>query len=235
MDARGDTWLSDDETRRVLKAFALPIVSGSVARSADEAVAAAEAAGFPVVAKLSTSGDGHTATHKTEIGGVKLHLADAAAVKQAFDAIVAAGRSAGAPVEGVLIQPMIAGGVETMMGVAQDPLFGPLIAFGLGGIYVEVLGDVRFRLAPLTDRDVDELLHGIRGFRLLEGFRGHPAGDVDALREVLLRLSRLADGVPEIAELDLNPTIALAPGQGCRIVDARIRVRPTRRLFAPQA
>jgi acyl-CoA synthetase (NDP forming) len=110
------------------------------------------------------------------------------------------------------------------MGMTDDPLFGPLVAFGLGGIYVEVLGDVRFRIAPLTDRDVDDLLHGIRGYRLLEGYRGHAPGDVAALREILLRLSRLAEELPEIAELDLNPVIALPPGNGCRIVDARIRV-----------
>ena len=115
------------------------------------------------------------------------------------------------------------------MGIAQDPLFGPLIAFGLGGIYVEALGDVRFRIAPLTDRDVDELLHEIKGFRLLEGYRGHPPGDVPALRDLLLRLSRLADEIPEVSELDLNPVIALPPGHGCRIVDARIRVSSTRR------
>jgi acyl-CoA synthetase (NDP forming) len=112
-----------------------------------------------------------------------------------------------------------------MMGVSHDPLFGPLIAFGLGGIHVEILGDVRFRIAPLSDRDVDELLHEIKGFRLLQGYRGHPAGDVDALRELLLRLSRLAEDVPEIAEIDLNPVIALPPGHGTRIVDARIKVR----------
>jgi len=116
-------------------------------------------------------------------------------------------------------------GVETMMGIAHDALFGPLIAFGLGGIHVEILGDVRFRIAPLTDRDVDELVHEIKGFPLLQGYRGHAAADLDALREVLLRLSRLAADVPEIAELDLNPVIALPPGHGCRIVDARIRVR----------
>jgi acyl-CoA synthetase (NDP forming) len=111
-----------------------------------------------------------------------------------------------------------------MIGVADDPLFGPLVAFGLGGVHVEVLGDVQFRVAPLTDRDADELLHGIRGFKLLQGYRGHPPADVDALRELLLRIARLAEDVPEIAELDLNPVIALPPGNGCRIVDARIRV-----------
>ena len=132
-------------------------------------------------------------------------------------------------IDGVLIQPMITGGVETMIGVAADRLFGPLIAFGLGGIHVELLGDVRFRVAPLTDRDADELLHEIRGFPLLQGYRGHPAADLEALRDILLRLSSLAEEVPEILELDLNPVIALPPGNGCRIVDARIRVGTRRR------
>jgi acyl-CoA synthetase (NDP forming) len=124
----------------------------------------------------------------------------------------------------VVIQPQIAGGVETMIGITDDPVFGALVAFGLGGVHVEVLGDVRFRIAPLTDRDAHDLLHGIRGFKLLQGFRGHASADLDALRELLLRISRLAEEVPEVSELDLNPVIALAPGDGCRIVDARIRV-----------
>ena len=110
------------------------------------------------------------------------------------------------------------------MGITDDRLFGPLVAFGLGGILVEVLGDVLFRIAPLTDRDADELLHGVRGFKLLQGYRGQKPVDLESLRELLLRVSRLAEEVPEIAELDLNPVIALPPGNGCRIVDARIRV-----------
>jgi acyl-CoA synthetase (NDP forming) len=119
---------------------------------------------------------------------------------------------------------MLTGGVETMIGIAADRLFGPLIGFGLGGIHVELVGDVRFRIAPLTDRDADELLAEIRGFPLLQGYRGQPAADLDALRDILLRVSRLADDVPEIIELDLNPVIALPAGHGCCIVDARIRV-----------
>ena len=136
-------------------------------------------------------------------------------------------------IDGVLVQPMIAGGVETMLGITDDPVFGPLIAFGLGGIHVEILGDVRFGIAPLTDRDADELLHQIHGFRLLQGYRGHPPADIEALKEILMRLSRLAEDVPEIAELDLNPVIALPPGNGCRIVDARIKVSAGRRAGAP--
>jgi acyl-CoA synthetase (NDP forming) len=126
--------------------------------------------------------------------------------------------------EGVLVQPMVTDGVEVIVGVTQDPLFGPLIAFGLGGVHVEILGDVCFRVTPLTDRDAGEMVREIRGYRLLEGFRGHSPADVKAIEEVLLRLSLLVEEVPEISELDLNPVFALPPGQGCRIVDARIRV-----------
>ena len=126
--------------------------------------------------------------------------------------------------EGVLIQPMLSGGVELMVGVTHDPLFGPLIAFGLGGIHVEILGDVRFRITPLTDRDATDMVREIKGYRLLEGYRGHPPADVEAIEEVLLRVSRLVEDIPEMTELDLNPIFALPPGQGCRIVDARIRV-----------
>ncbi len=212
-------WLRHDEVDRVLGDFGLPIVPSAVARTADEAAALAAVMGFPVVAKISSS----RVQHKTDVGGVKVNLADAQAVRTAFTSIR---NAAGEPTDAdVLIQPMIAGGIETMMGIVQDPAFGPLVAFGLGGINVELLGDVHFRIAPLTDRDVDELLRGIRGYQLLLGYRGHPPADLDALREVLLRLSHLTNEVPEIAELDLNPVIALPPGQGCRIVDARIRVR----------
>src|SRR5581483_8055822 len=104
---------------------------------------------------------------------------------------------------------------EVMVGVTQDPLFGPLVAFGLGGIHVEVLADVGFRVPPLSDRDAADMVRAIKGYRLLQGYRGHPAADVAAIEEVLLRVSRLVEDVAEIRELDLNPVIALPPGQGC--------------------
>jgi len=222
VEARGETWLTDEEMRRVLNAFALPMSASAVAHTADDAAALGAVLGFPVVAKVLSS----KVQHKTEIGGVRLNLQNEAAVRRAFNDILARAKQAGVldAVDGVLIQPMLTGGVETMIGVAADRLFGPLIGFGLGGIHVELLGDVRFRIAPLTDHDADELMHEIRGFRLLEGYRGQPAADVGALRDVLLRVSRLADEVPEIIELDLNPVIALPDGHGCRIVDARIKV-----------
>jgi acetate---CoA ligase (ADP-forming) len=126
--------------------------------------------------------------------------------------------------EGVLIQPMLTGGVEVMVGVTQDPLFGPLIGFGLGGIHVEILNDICFRVTPITDRDAHEMIESIRGYRLLQGYRGHPPADIAALEELLLRVARLVEELPEITELDLNPVFALPPGQGCLIVDARMRV-----------
>jgi acyl-CoA synthetase (NDP forming) len=226
LDTRGADWLTGEETRRVLHDFGVPLVETVVAHSADDAAALAVRFGVPVVAKLAT----RQLLHKTDVGAVRVGLSSDSAVRSAFEELTALAaahgginRSAG---EGVVIQPMISGGVETMIGITDDPLFGPLVAFGLGGIHVEVLGDVRFRIAPLTDRDANDLVHGIRGFKLLEGFRGQAPADLDALRELLLRVSRLADEVPEIAELDLNPVIALSPGNGCRIVDARIRVAP---------
>ncbi len=215
-------WLTDDEVRHVLAAYGLPVAPAAIARSADEAAAMAHAIGFPVALKASA----RDVTHKSDVGGVRLNLADEASVRAAFDAVSAIGNAGQA-----LVQRMIPGGVETMMGIVQDRTFGPVVAFGLGGVHVEILKDVRIRLAPLTDRDVDELIHGIHGYPLLQGYRGHPAADVDALREVLLRLSRLADEVPEILELDLNPVIALPPGQGCCVVDARIRVTAAARPF----
>jgi acyl-CoA synthetase (NDP forming) len=123
---------------------------------------------------------------------------------------------------------MLTGGVEVMVGMTHDPQFGPLLAFGLGGVYVEVLRDICFRITPLTDRDAAEMVRTIRGYRLLEGYRGHAPADVPAIEELLLRVSRLVEEVPEITELDLNPVFALPPGQGCRLVDARVLVRPAK-------
>jgi len=122
------------------------------------------------------------------------------------------------------VQPMLSGGAEVMVGMTRDPLFGPLIAFGLGGIYVEILGDVQFRVAPLTDQDATAMIHEIKGYRLLQGYRGQPAADIEAIQNILLRVSRLVGEIPEIVELDLNPIFAFPPGQGCKIVDARVQV-----------
>ena len=219
---RGAAWLSTEETRKVLSAFGLPVSPGGVCRNADEAVSTAAQIGFPVALKLAS----RTILHKTEIGGVRLNLQNEAAVRQAFAEIQQCLAVANKlhEMDGVLVQPMISGGVEVMVGVTQDPLFGPLIGFGLGGIHVEILRDICFRVTPITDRDAAEMVRSIKGYRLLEGYRGHPPADIGAIEDLLLRVARLVEEVPEIAELDLNPIIALPPGSGCKIVDARIRV-----------
>jgi acyl-CoA synthetase (NDP forming) len=230
IESRGNDWLAPEETRRILNAFGVALVPTRRARSAEEAAATAAVFGLPVVARLQST----RLLHESGVGTVRTGLASNRAVRGAFRDLAALARKHGATGDddGVVIQPMVEGGVDTMIGVTEDPLFGPLVAFGLGGVNVEALGDVQFRVAPLTDRDADALLHGIRGFRLLQGHRGRPPADLEALRELLLRIARLAEDVPEIVELDLNPVIALPPGQGCRVVDARIRVarrRPARR------
>jgi acyl-CoA synthetase (NDP forming) len=219
---RGPGWLTLEEIGRILQAVRLPAVPGGLARTADEAVDLAGKVGFPVAVKLSSA----QLTHKTDVGGVHLNVADPSGVREAFLAIRRSLERTGQlqAMDGVWIQPMISEGVEVIVGVTEDPVFGPLVAFGLGGIQVEVMGDVQFRINPLTDQDARELVRGIKGYRLLNGFRGQPPADVEALEEVLLRVSRLVDEVPEITDLDFNPVITRPAGQGCVIVDARIRV-----------
>jgi acetyl coenzyme A synthetase (ADP forming)-like protein len=221
---RGTGWLSAEEASAVLTAGGLRLVPAEFARTPDEAVAAAGRLGFPVALKLAS----RQLVHKTEVGGVQLGLADAGAVRRAMAEIRRGAEAKGQvdAFDGVVVQAMVRGGIEVMIGVTQDPLFGPVVAFGLGGIHVEILADVCVRVAPLSGLDAEDMVRGIRGARLLEGYRGHPAADVAAIKEALLRISRLAEEVPEIAELDLNPLFALPPERGCLVADARIRVRP---------
>jgi acyl-CoA synthetase (NDP forming) len=151
--------------------------------------------------------------HKTESGGVALDLRDADQVRAAVERI-------GGP---VIVQPFVRGGAELLAGLVQDPVFGALVAFGPGGVLAELIGDAGFRIAPLTDADARELVLAGKAGRLVRGFRGAPPADEEALVDLVLRLARLADDFPEVAELDLNPVIARP--EGCLAVDARIRVR----------
>jgi acetyl coenzyme A synthetase (ADP forming)-like protein len=206
--ARGDdTWLTPGEARRLLVAYGLPVAPERVVDTADSAVEAASELGFPVVVKSAAAG-----AHKTESGGVALNLADEAEVRAAAERI-------GMP---VLVQPMVHGGAELLAGAVQDPVFGPLVAFGPGGVLAELIGQAQFRLAPLTDLDAHELVRAGKAGRLVAGFRGAPPADEEALVDLLLRLSRLVEDVPEVAELDLNPVLALS--DRCVAVDARVRI-----------
>ncbi len=205
---RETAWLEPADTRAVLLAYGIPMVGESVAHSADEAVESADAFGYPVVVKTAAAG-----AHKTESGGIALDLGDAASVTAAVDRI-------GVP---VIVQPMVSGGAELLAGLVQDPVFGPLVAFGPGGIFAELIGDAGFRIAPLTDTDARELVTTGKAGKLVAGFRGAPAADVAALVDLVCRLSRLGEDLPAISELDLNPVRALP--DRCVAVDARIRVQ----------
>ena len=220
LDTRGADWLTLEEVRRVLGAYGLTMVPSVLAREREEAVSLAEVMGFPVVAKLSSP----ALLHKTEAGGVMVDLESREAVAAAFDLMSGAARARDLPFEGVLLQPMSRRGIETIIGMRRDPTFGPIVGFGLGGTEVEVLGDMRFRVAPVSDRDITDMIGETRASRLLAGHRGRPAADVGALTEILARLSRLAEDVTQISELDLNPVIVQPAGQGCDVVDVRIRV-----------
>ncbi len=202
-----DAWLEPAQARRLLEAYGLPVVPERVVGTVDEAVAAAHELGYPVVVKSAAAG-----AHKTESGGVALNLGDADEVRAAAERI-------GMP---VLLQPMVRGGAELLAGAVQDPVFGPLVAFGPGGVFAELIGQAQFRLAPLTDLDARELVRSGKAGRLVAGFRGAPPADEDALVDLLVRLARLAEDVPEVAELDLNPVLALS--DRCIAVDARVRV-----------
>ncbi len=211
---RGGGWLDPVECNRLLSAFGVAVTPLRLAADPDAAAAAAGQLGFPVVLKAV----GPDILHKTEMGGVRLGLEDAASVRAAAGQMAARLGSLTA----FLVQPMVTGGVEVIVGVVRDPTFGPLVVYGSGGTLVELLSDAAFRLHPLTDSDVADMLEEVRGTALLRGYRGAPTADEAALRELLHRVSTLIETCPEVREMDLNPVKVLV--RGAQVLDARIRV-----------
>ncbi len=220
--AEGRAKLSETEVMRVLRAYGIPVAPHAVARTADEAARAAARIGYPVVAKVLSP----RIIHKSDVGGVAVGLEDEAELRAAFGRMtteVPARAGIGADeVEGVLVQAMVGGGKETIIGMTLDPQFGPVLMFGLGGIYVEALKDVVFRVQPVTDVDAREMVRAIRGAALLQGVRGEPASDLAAVEETIQRISQLVGDHQEIREMDVNPWMAFA--QGGVAVDGRITV-----------
>jgi acyl-CoA synthetase (NDP forming) len=218
------TVLSEPEALEVFQAAGISVVRTELAKDADEAVAAAERIGFPIVLKIVSP----DLPHKTEAGGVAAGLRSADEVRREALEMGARVRSISpnAKLEGYSVQAA-AEGVETLVAVTSDPLFGPVLAFGLGGVWVEVMEDVTFRIIPVSGQDVEEMLSEVKGAKLLEGFRGTPPADRDALRKTLLCLSTLArDFSKEIAEIEINPLFA---GQeGVVAVDGLIRLHGDR-------
>jgi acetyl coenzyme A synthetase (ADP forming)-like protein len=225
--ARGGGWLTSAETAALLDAIAVPAAASAIVTSADDAVQAADRIGYPVVVKAI----GPRLVHKTEVGGVVLDLMGADAVRRAFDDLRA---RLSDQMAGALVQPMIAGGVEMLVGAVEDETFGPVIACATGGTQAELLADSQIRLYPLDDRQAAEMIDGLRGAALLRGFRGAPVADEAALRRALLGVSALVGWCPELREFEINPLMILP--QGVRAVDVRARVDkpgqpvPTRRV-----
>ena len=220
---QGRTILSEVEAKQLLAEAGIPVVEARLATKREEAVALAERLGYPVALKIVSA----QITHKSDVGGVRLNLGTAEEVAEAYDAIIEAARRAApdATAAGVSVQRMAEPGIEVIMGMTLDAQFGPVLMFGLGGILVEVLKDVAFRVVPITARDARQMVREIQGFPILQGYRGQEPADLEALEGLLLKLSQFVEGRPEVAELDLNPVFAYP--KGAVAVDARIVLATT--------
>ncbi|HET7869585.1 MAG TPA: GNAT family N-acetyltransferase [Actinomycetota bacterium] len=215
---RGGGWLTAEELEELLGCYGLPVARSARAATAHEAAAAASDLGGPVALKAL----GPDIVHKTDVGGVRLGLDGPDDVISAAKEMARRTDEAGLTLEGFLVQEMVTGGVEMLVGVAQDPLFGPIVACSAGGTAAELLRDVSVRIAPITDLDASEMVRSLKTFPLLDGYRGAPKADVAALEEVILRVSTMVDAHPSIAEMDCNPVMVLP--RRAVIVDARVRV-----------
>jgi acyl-CoA synthetase (NDP forming) len=215
--------LTEIEAKQILTEAGIECTDTRLATSKEAAVALSEQLGYPVVLKISSV----DITHKSDAGGVKVNLADEAAVQKAYDEIMASctAKHPDADIEGIAVQTMAQIGTEVIIGMTKDPSFGPVLMFGLGGIFVEVLKDVAFRIVPLEQQDAAEMIGEIKGGKLLEGYRGSDPADTACLEQVLLRLSGLVDQTEGIAEIDMNPVFAYK--QGAVVVDARIILEAT--------
>ncbi len=222
--AEGRVTMGDAEAREVLEACGIGLPKSALAETADEAVAAAETIGYPVVMKIASP----DILHKTDIGGIKLNITSASDVRDAFDLLVFRARRfmPDATIWGCQVQQMVKGGREVIIGVNRDPQFGPLLMFGLGGIYVEALKDVTFRVAPIDRREATEMLEEIRSYNLLRGVRGEKPADLAAIAETILRISQLVTEFPEIVELDINPLMVFEAGKGVLGIDMRLALKP---------
>jgi acetyltransferase len=218
--AEGRLAIGDAEARDIMEAYGIPTPTTYLARDPAEAVRFAEEIGFPVAVKIASP----DIMHKTDVGGVKLNLTSPGAVRDAFDLMIyrANRYMTGADIWGCLVQQMVVGGKEVIAGMNRDPHFGPIMMFGLGGIYAEALQDTACRVAPLDRRTAGEMIAEICGYNLLRGIRGEQRSDLDALLDALLRLSQLVADFPEIVEFDINPLVVLGEGQGVIGIDMRL-------------
>ena len=220
--SEGRTNLLEDEGREILDAYGFPLPESSIASTEDEAVDAANKIGYPIVMKISSP----QIVHKSDAGGVKVNLTNDAEVRDGFKTIMENAKKydSNAEIKGVLIVEMVKGGKEMIIGSKLEPGMGPVVMLGMGGIYVEILKDVTFRLAPLTDQEANDMISSIKTKKLLDGVRGEKPSDISKLSECIQRLSQLVTDFTEIKELDMNPVLVMEQGEGCKILDVRIGI-----------
>ncbi len=221
--SEGRKKLLEHEVYAVCAHFGLPVPRHGLAQNEDEAAEIAEKIGYPVVLKVVSP----DITHKSDVGGVVLDINSAKDAKEAYRKIMenVRKRAPSARIVGILVQEMVPWGLEVIVGATRDATFGPVIMFGLGGIFVEVLKDVSFRIAPLASEDIETMIREIKSYRILEGYRGEPPRDVDAIKDILRKTSELMMKLEDVQDLDLNPIMVYERGKGAKIADARILLR----------
>jgi len=215
--------LNEIEAKTIVSSYGISVAKTTVAKNEDDAVKIANEIGYPVVLKIFSP----DVLHKSDVGGVKINLKSDSDVKNAFNEIINNVKKhvPNARIEGVVVQEFAPQGLEVIIGGIYDKFFGPTIMFGLGGVWVEILKDVTFRLAPIDKQEAEDMIKEIKGYPLLTGYRGSPPVDLDALKDALVKASQLMNDFQEIGEMDLNPTMAYEKGKGIKVVDARIILR----------
>lgn len=221
--SEGRTKLLEHEAYEVLAKYGIPAPKFGLATSVEEAVRLSEEVGYPVVLKIVSP----DIVHKSDVGGVKLNLSSSEEVRRSFDEILRSVRTKApeAKITGILVQEMVPQSLEVIVGATRDPTFGPVILFGLGGIFVEVLKDVSFRITPLTRYDAETMLTEIRAAKILDGYRGTPPRDKEAIVDIILRLAKFMEEHESVTDVDLNPIMVFEVGKGAKVADARILIR----------
>lgn len=221
--SEGRTKLLEHEAYDVLAKYGIPAPKFGLATSAEEAIELSEKIGYPVVLKIVSP----DIIHKSDVGGVKLNLKSSEEVRRSFEEIIRNVRTKApeAKITGILVQEMVPQSLEVIVGATRDPTFGPVILFGLGGIFVEVLKDVSFRITPLTRYDAETMLTEIRAARILDGYRGTPPRDKEAIVDIILRLAKFMEENESVTDVDLNPIMVFETGKGAKVADVRILIR----------
>ncbi len=217
-DREGRKSLLETEAKNICTEYGIPVTRFQLAKTEEEAVKHAEQIGYPIVLKIVSP----DVVHKSDIGGVMVDLKDSQAIRNGYNQILknVQKHNPNAKIVGILVQEMAPPGTEVIVGATKDPQFGPAVMFGLGGIFVEVLKDVTFRIAPITEDDAHEMITEVKAYPLLKGYRSTPPADIKAITEILLNVSKLVTHCPKIKEMDLNPIIVYE--KGAKTVDARI-------------